>query len=177
MGFISSTSFLYHPGKSLVNVAALLLLWTLSSINSTRQRFGHSVNRQTLAVLFLNTIGIAIDETYFLISLCALLLFPGLFFSGFQRGNALFLAVKPLVLYLAPYLVFLVFVAVVAPWIGRVIGMSSGGYFQHLSSSMAQVNYFSQPIGVATSGATTGPLWYTSAISLYQVIENAVFPA
>ena len=64
-------------------------------------------------------------------SLCALLLFPGLFFSGFRRGNAPF-SVKPLVLYLAPYLVFLVFVAVVAPWIGRVIGMSSGGYFQHL---------------------------------------------
>lgn len=179
VGFISSTSFLYHPGKSLVNVTALLLLWALSKINLTSRPFGHPINRQVLVVMFLNMIGIAIDETYFLISLCALLLFPQLFFSRCQRSSALFLKVKPLVLYFAPYLVFLAFlgfIAVVARLIGPKIGVTfevtSGGYFQHLYNSVTQVNYFSQPIGAAT-----GPLWYTSAISLYQVIERAVFPA
>lgn len=171
VGFISSTSFLYHPGKSLVNVAALLLLWALASINLTSRPFGHPINRQVLAVMFLNMIGIAIDETYFLISLCAVLLFPRLFFSGCRRGNALSLAIKPLVWYFAPYLAFLVFIVVVAPLISSKIGMTSGGYFGYLYG-VTQAYYFSQPIGAATE-----PLWYTSAISLYQVIERAVFPA
>jgi|SRR3989344_5245797 len=160
VGFISSTSFLYHPGKTLVNVAALLLLWMLASMNLTSRPFGHSINRQTLVVMFLNMIGIAVDETYFLISLCAVLLFPSLFFSGFRHGNTLSFAARPLVLYFAPYLIFLIFVA-----------ESPGGYFGHLRNSVEAVNYFSQPVG-----ATTGPLWYTSAISLYQVIENVVYP-
>lgn len=171
VGFISSTSFLYHPGKCLVNVAALLLLWALSRMNLTSWPFGHSINRQAVAVMFLNMVGIAIDETYFLISVCAVLLFPALFFSAFHRGNTLFYAARPLILYFSPYLVFLVFVALAPNW-GRVSGVApSGSYFVHLSSSIAQANYFSQQIS-----ATTGPLWYTSAISLKHVIGNVVYP-
>ena len=171
VGFISSTSFLYHPGKSLVNVTALLLLWALSSINLTSRPFGHPINRQVLAVMFLNMIGIAIDETYFVISLCAVLLFPRLFFSGFHRGSPLFLTVKPLVLYFSPYLVFLVFIVGAVPLIGPKIGVTVGGYFGYLYD-VIQAYYLSP-----STSATTGSLWHTSAISLYQVVERAMVPA
>lgn len=171
VGFISSTSFLYHPGKSLVNVTALLLLWALSIINLASRPFGHPINRQVLAVMILNMIGIAIDETYFVISLCAVLLFPRLFFSGFHRGSPLFLAVRPLVLYFSPYLAFLAFIAVAAPLIGPKVGVTAGGYFGYLYD-VIQAYYLSP-----SASATTGSLWNISAISLYQVIERALVPA
>jgi hypothetical protein len=114
VGFISTTTFQYHQGKILVQPVVILLFILLTKLHAkaTPNYFGEDKEdrKTTFAILALNFIGIAVDETYFVMACTGTALCYRIFWPVQWTKPEIKKSIRSLCIYFSPFFAFALFV-------------------------------------------------------------------
>lgn len=156
VGFLSNLVTLFQPAKALAHITVLALFLLLSILVKKNSSFSIKKDNYKiiLAVLFLNFIGVSVDEGYLVMAAIAPIIFYELFIPQKYELGEIKKSCQKLLLFFLPFLLFLIFLTTLAPELTYQASGARVDYIEWISNKNQEM-----------SQAPVLPLIYKTSVS------------